>query len=163
VIHPYFEGFIQFFIGINSLLLALDEPNMKEGYSKKVRLYLTLKTITFMITVITVIFIMEATIKILVMGFVNGPHTYLKDSWNVMDFFIVFFSILNWVLESLSSVNVGFLRGFRALRALRPLRMVSKNEGMKTIVTSLLKSIPTLLNVLLISMLFYLVFGILNV
>ena len=39
----------------------------------------------------------------------------------------------------------------------------SQNEGMKTVVNSLLKSIPQLMNVLLISLLFYLVFGILGV
>mmetsp|Transcript_9353 Transcript_9353/g.8829 ORF Transcript_9353/g.8829 Transcript_9353/m.8829 type:complete len:188 (+) Transcript_9353:1951-2514(+) len=41
--------------------------------------------------------------------------------------------------------------------------MVSKNEGMRNVVNSLLVSIPGLLNVLLICMLFYLVFGILAV
>ena len=28
-----------------------------------------------------------------------------------------------------NSVNIDFVKGFRALRALRPLRVVSKNEG----------------------------------
>lgn len=41
--------------------------------------------------------------------------------------------------------------------------MISKNEGMKNVVNSLLRSIPQLFNVLLISCLFYLVFGILGV
>ena len=40
--------------------------------------------------------------------------------------------------------------------------MISKNEGMKLVVNSLLKSIPNLLNVALVSMLFYYVFGILG-
>ena len=153
--HPYFENMIYYFIGLNSLLLALDEPYLEEGYEKD--------TIEYMITVISVIFIIEAVLKILVMGFICGKGTYLRDPWNVMDFLIVVFSIVNWVLESFGSLNVSFLRGFRALRALRPLRMVSKNEGMKSVVNSLLKSIPQLFNVLLISLLFYLVFGILGV
>jgi hypothetical protein len=55
------------------------------------------------------------------------------------------------------------MRGFRALRALRPLRMISKDEGMKTIVNSLLKAIPSLFNVALINILFFVVFGILGV
>lgn len=41
--------------------------------------------------------------------------------------------------------------------------MVSKNEGIKTVVNSLLQSIPALLNVLLIVLLFLMVFGILGV
>ena len=105
----------------------------------------------------------EAVLKIIVMGFVIGKNTYLRDTWNVLDFIIVSFSVLTWILDSVSNISVSFLRGFRALRALRPLRMVSKNEGMKVLVDSLLVSIPQLINVLLISLLFFFVFGILGV
>mmetsp|Transcript_16780 Transcript_16780/g.11928 ORF Transcript_16780/g.11928 Transcript_16780/m.11928 type:complete len:115 (+) Transcript_16780:2846-3190(+) len=55
------------------------------------------------------------------------------------------------------------MKAFRALRALRPLKLVSKNVGMKIAVNSLLKSIPGLANVLLISLLFYFTFGIIGV
>ena len=41
--------------------------------------------------------------------------------------------------------------------------MISKDEGMKTIVNSLLKAIPSLFNVALINILFLVVFGILGV
>ncbi len=153
--HPYFENMIYYFIGLNSLLLVVDEPFLEEGYEKS--------TVNAMISVITAIFILEAVLKILVLGFICGKGTYLRDSWNVMDFFIVLSSIINWSLAAVGGADIGFLRGFRALRALRPLRMVSKNEGMKSVVNSLLKSIPQLFNVLLISVLFYLVFGILGV
>lgn len=92
-----------------------------------------------------------------------GKETYLRDPWNILDFVIVGFSVLNWILDSVSDVSVTFLRGFRALRALRPLRMVSKNEGLKLVVNSLLRAIPALFNVILINLLFLLVFGILGV
>jgi hypothetical protein len=87
----------------------------------------------------------------------------LKDNWNKLDFLIVFFSILTWILEASLGGDVSFIRAFRALRALRPLRVVSRNEGMKTVVDALLESIPALFNVLLIVLLFLLVFGILGV
>lgn len=116
-----------------------------------------------LVTIISGCFIAEALAKIIVLGFVKGKNSYLKDYWNILDFTIVSFSVLNWILDSFSDISVSFLRGFRALRALRPLRMVSKNEGMKIVVNSLLTSIPNLFNVMLISLLFYLVFGILGV
>merc|ERR1719502_495656 len=97
------------------------------------------------------------------MGFYWGERTYLRDAWNILDFIIVFFSFVTWTLEAYASSDVTFLRGFRALRALRPLRVVSKNEGIKTVVVSLLESIPALINVLLIVVLFLLVFGILGI
>lgn len=35
------------------------------------------------------LFTLEMLIKILAMGFVFGPGTYLRDSWNVLDFIVV--------------------------------------------------------------------------
>lgn len=142
-------------IAFNSLLLMLDEPILYDEYQKK--------TLITMLNIISIIFVLEFVMKSVVLGFCIGENTYLKDSWNVLDFIIVFFSIVNWIIEALSSADISFVKGFRALRALRPLRVVSKNEGIKTVVNSLLKSIPSLLNVLLIIILFLLVFGILGV
>jgi hypothetical protein len=142
-------------IAFNSLLLALDEPQLVDSYQKK--------TINFLLETISIIFVVEFVTKTIVMGFYWGEKTYLKDPWNILDFIIVFFSVVSWVLEASASGDVSYLRGFRALRALRPLRVVSKNEGIKTVVNALLESIPSLVNVLLIVMLFLLVFGILGI
>jgi hypothetical protein len=153
--HAFFAGFIYHMIALNSLLLALDEPDLVDPYQKK--------SINILLETISVIFVLEFVIKIIVMGFYWGDRTYLKDSWNILDFVIVFFSFVTWILEAYATGDVSFLRGFRALRALRPLRVVSKNEGIKTVVNALLESIPALINVLLIVMLFLLVFGILGI
>lgn len=37
----------------------------------------------------TLIFATECSIKILAHGFIHGPHTYLRDSWNCLDGIIV--------------------------------------------------------------------------
>lgn len=153
--NSYFAGFIYTLIALNSLLLALDEPQLTDPYQKA--------TITLLLTVISIIFVGECFVKIIVLGFYCGERTYLKDSWNVLDFVIVLFSFLTWGLEAFAGSDLQFVRGFRALRALRPLRVVSKNEGIKTVVNALLESIPALLNVLLIVLLFLLVFGILGI
>jgi hypothetical protein len=81
--------------------------------------------------IISLIFVAEFVIKIIVCGFYwGGEKTYLKDAWNILDFIIVCFSFLTWILEAIAGdTNISFIRGFRALRALRPLRVVSKNEG----------------------------------
>lgn len=86
--HPYFEDFILRLIFVNSLLLYLDEPildNMK--YQSK--------TIAGMLDIISIIFCIEAVLKIIVMGFYLGEETYLKDGWNVLDFTMV----LVWVVS----------------------------------------------------------------
>ena len=108
-------------IALNSLLLALDTPILDDPYQRS--------TIGLILQFISIIFICECVFKVIVLGFTIGEKTYLKDNWNILDFIIVMFSVLTWVLESLNSKNISFMRGFRALRALRPLRVVSKNEG----------------------------------
>lgn len=83
-----------------------------------------------MLNLISIIFVIECVVRVIVMGFYWGEKTYLKDPWNILDFMIVCFSILTWILEiAIKSADISFIRGFRALRALRPLRVVSKNEG----------------------------------
>ena len=44
------------------------------------------------------LFIMEATIKIIVFGFIGGKKAYLRDSWNRLDFFIVIVGIVDLVI-----------------------------------------------------------------
>ena len=156
IMNSYFAGFIYHMIALNSMLLSLDEPKLEDPFQKK--------TIALMLLIISIIFVIECAIKIIAQGFYFGKKTYLKDPWNILDFIIVMFSIITWVLEAvMDGADMSFIRGFRALRALRPLRVVSKNEGIKTVVNSLLESIPALLNVLLIVLLFLLVFGILGI
>jgi hypothetical protein len=157
--NPYFEEFIYCLIGINSLLLAMDEPVLLNPYSKT--------SIRTMVDVITFVYIGECLLKIIAMGFCMGPHAYLKDAFNKFDFTIVVLSIVTFSIDNSGmdqdSVNLGWAKAFRALRALRPLKLVSKNEGMKIVVNSLLNSFPNLMNVMMIMLLFYSVFAILAV
>ena len=78
---------------------------------------------------ITSIFALECTIKIIVYGFViNGPSSYMRAVWNVLDFLIVIISILSLTL---TGVNLQSIKVLRMLRILRPLKMISKNPNLK--------------------------------
>lgn len=97
-------------------------------------------------------------LKIIVYGFVvNGNDSYLRNPWNCMDFIIVIFSIISIVL---SDLNIQFIKVIRMLRVLRPLRMVSRNEGLKLAVVSLINAVPSIINALVIAILFFILFGI---
>lgn len=42
-------------------------------------------------------------IKIIVYGLIaNGPRSYLRDGWNIMDSLIVFVSILGMIIEEMT-------------------------------------------------------------
>ena len=62
-----------------------------------------------MINVVSALFIGEAGLKILVSGFYFGENTYLKDPWNILDFVIVFFSVLTWLLEVFLGTSISFI------------------------------------------------------
>ena len=97
-------------------------------------------------------------LKVVLSGFaLNGPNAYLRNPWNFIDFVIVVFAVLS---KFPSDIDLNFIKVIRILRVLRPLRMISRNEGLKVAVLSLLNAIPDILNVLVITFLFLLLFGI---
>ncbi len=55
------------------------------------------------------------------------------------------------------------IKALRTLRALRPLRTVSRFEGLRVVVSSLIASIPSVVNVVLVCIVFWLVFSIMGV
>jgi hypothetical protein len=45
--------------------------------------------ISYILSSFTVIFVLEAALKIVCFGFVGHKYSYLRDPWNVLDFIIV--------------------------------------------------------------------------
>lgn len=85
--------------------------------------------------------------------------------------FVVFFllSFLNDRQVSVFSLlieeneNLKVLRSLRTLRALRPLRAISRWQGMRIVVNALMYAIPSIFNVLLVCLVFWLIFSIMGV
>ena len=55
------------------------------------------------------------------------------------------------------------LKILRILRVLRPLRLISRNEGLKLAINSLFLSIPNIVNLMIICLVFVFLFGIIGV
>ena len=72
----------------------------------------------------TAIFILECAMKVLAVGFIWEETTYLRDSWNQLDFIIVVFSIVELVMKDSKLL---FIKILRLMRVLRPLRFISRN------------------------------------
>ena len=77
-----------------------------------------------------------------------------------MDILIVFFSIFTLILSGQGGADLSILKVFRMLRVLRPLRFLKRNLGLKIQVISLMNAIPGIINLLLISLLILMIFGI---
>lgn len=103
----------------------------------------------------TGIYCVEAFIKIIALGFVGGPNTYLRDGWNVLDFTAAVSSVAALI------PNVPNVSSLRTLRVLRPLRSLKMLPGMKVIIDSMLMAIEPLANVVVLLIAIFVIFGIL--
>lgn len=73
--------------------------------------------------IVNMAFTAEMVMRILSMGFVVGKDTYLRDSWNLLDFTIVTSSWLS-VFAEMHGGHGANVSSFRALRVMRPLRQL---------------------------------------
>lgn len=72
-------------------------------------------------------------------------------------------AVVGLIAERWGWKNLGALKALRTLRALRPLRAVSRWKGMKVVVNAFLGALPSIGNVFLVVMIFWLVFAIAGV
>ena len=89
--------------------------------------------------VLSVIFVLEAVIKIISLGLLqNGEDSYLLDPWNILDFSIVLLSVISLT----SNADLDFIKVLRVSRILRPLRLIKRAPSLKVAVQSLSKAVP---------------------
>jgi hypothetical protein len=178
--NPNFDNLILLCIVVSSIALAVEEPDQNPE---------VLEVIGALDLFFTVIFTFECVIKITCMGlFCESKHTYLKNPWNVLDFMIVVAGLIDLAMSQqtegfcsnplgnasaaecaqlggtfIKESEIKWVRTFRVLRALRPLRVIKRVPELKLVVNSLFRSIPTLANIAMVLVIFWLIFGILGV
>ncbi|XP_052382047.1 voltage-dependent P/Q-type calcium channel subunit alpha-1A-like [Oncorhynchus keta] len=102
------------------------------------------------------IFCFESGIKILALGFALHKGSYLRNGWNAMDFVVVLTGIL-------SAVGSEFdLRTLRAVRVLRPLKLVSGIPSLQVVLKSIMKAMIPLLQIGLLLFVAILMFAIIG-
>lgn len=73
------------------------------------------------------------------MGLYLGETAYLRSSWNILDGFLVFVSLIDIVVSMAGGAKIlGVLRVLRLLRTLRPLRLVEQAVGFFILAKALL-------------------------
>lgn len=66
--------------------------------------------------------------QVVSMGLYVGEQAYLRSSWNILDGFLVFVSLIDIVVSMAGGAKIlGVLRVLRLLRTLRPLRCEPRN------------------------------------
>lgn len=150
-----FEGFILLVICLSSFKLVWDTYLLNEPSDSD-----SVKVSDAIDLVILIIFILEMFIKVLAIGFIRKRGSYLRDSWNQLDFLIVCMSIVE---ISVTDFSLSFIKVFRLFRTLRPLRFISHNSSMKQVVTALFESFAAIINVGIVLLILWLIFAILGV
>uniref|UniRef100_A0A8C3QE97 Voltage-dependent R-type calcium channel subunit alpha n=1 Tax=Geospiza parvula TaxID=87175 RepID=A0A8C3QE97_GEOPR len=106
------------------------------------------------------IFCFEAGIKIVALGFVFHKGSYLRNGWNVMDFIVVLSGILATAGTHFNT-HVD-LRTLRAVRVLRPLKLVSGIPSLQIVLKSIMKAMVPLLQIGLLLFFAILMFAIIG-
>ena len=107
--------------------------------------------------VLTVCFAAESGLKVFVFGF----RRYIRERTNQLDFFIVVTTLLELMLTSVGGLKA--VRSLRILRAIRPLRALTKSSEMRLVLKSVALSIGAMVNVSVVMLMFFVIFGILGV
>ncbi|XP_068581767.1 sodium channel protein type 4 subunit alpha B isoform X2 [Cebidichthys violaceus] len=150
--HNYFESFIIFMILLSSGALAFEDVYLEQRR--------VIKTVLeFADQVFTYVFVVEMILKWVAYGF----KTYFTNAWCWLDFLIVDVSLVSLTANILGYSELGAIKSLRTLRALRPLRALSRFEGMRVVVNALVGAIPSIFNVLLVCLIFWLIFSIMGV
>ncbi|KAJ8254549.1 hypothetical protein COCON_G00211610 [Conger conger] len=150
--HNYFETFIIFMILLSSGALAFEDIYIEQRRTIKIIL-------EYADQVFTYVFVIEMLLKWVAYGY----KTYFTNAWCWLDFLIVDVSLISLTANLLGYSELGPIKSLRTLRALRPLRALSRFEGMRVVVNALVGAIPSIFNVLLVCLIFWLIFSIMGV
>ncbi|XP_043922890.1 sodium channel protein type 4 subunit alpha-like isoform X3 [Protopterus annectens] len=150
--HNWFETFIIFMILLSSGALAFEDIYIEQRKVVKTILEYADKVFTY-------VFVLEMLLKWVAYGF----KKYFTNAWCWLDFLIVDLSVVCLLATALDYDHLSAMKSLRTLRALRPLRALSRFEGMRVVVNALIGAIPSIMNVLLVCLIFWLIFSIMGV
>lgn len=97
-------------------------------------------------TLVVTVFIVEAALRLAALY--PKPQRYFRDGWNCFDFAIIMLSLM--------PIACQFSTVARLVRLLRITRWITKSTELRAIVSKLMRSIPSIFNILiLLSILFF--------
>jgi len=145
-VSPAFDYFILATIFANSFVLAYEDPAKEKE-----------KFIEYLDYIFLSIFTIEMILKVIALGFIMRPYSYLRDPWNILDFGVV---ILGWISLRLEENSIAPVR---VIRILRPLRTINSMPGMAGLVKTLLNSVPSMINIMILFMFTIVIFATIGV
>eukprot|EP01038_Epipyxis_sp_PR26KG_P008941 gene8941-12057_t len=151
IIHnPLFETTITAYILASSISILYENP-LTDPNSKQIQ------ALGVFDVVVTSVFIVEMILKWIALGLFQNNKSYFRNSWCILDFVVVVFSIVGLFPNG---KGLSFFKALRVLRALRPLRLIQHFSGLRAIVTALITAIPSVSQIALVFVMVYFMFGV---
>ncbi|XP_074521311.1 sodium channel protein type 4 subunit alpha B-like [Halichoeres trimaculatus] len=148
--HQSFEAFIILVIVLSSAALVFEDIHLPQRPVLKVVVETADRVFTF-------VFLLEMLLKWSSMGL----KKYFSDPWCWIDFLILNVSLACLTADLLGPPELGAF--ICSLRALMPLRIISRVQGLRVVVQTVCRSLPSLVDVILVVLTVWLVFSILGV
>jgi hypothetical protein len=151
VSNSYIETFIMACIILNTVLMGCKQfPSPSQDYE------LRLQAANYGFAII---FMIEAAVKLFALR-----ENYFLDGWNAFDFTCVCATLIGFVIDMATSIEIGaVMSGIRIFRIARLFRLVRFAKGLNRLFTAFVLSIPRLLNVVAILLLLLFLFSVLGV
>lgn len=83
----------------------------------------------------TYVFLFECLSRVVGMGFIYGKNSYLRDTWNWLDFIVVVTSLLQQLPDMKN------MSGLRTFRLFKPLKSLTNMPSMKLLIQTLFSSL----------------------
>ncbi|CAL8071395.1 unnamed protein product [Orchesella dallaii] len=147
-----FEYVIFILILINTVTLAMKFHGQPQGYTD---------ALDILNMIFTAIFALEFVLKLAAFRFKN----YFGDAWNVFDFIIVLGSFIDIVYSEVNpsgkniTISINFFRLFRVMRLVK---LLSKGEGIRTLLWTFIKSFQALPYVALLIVMLFFIFAVIG-
>jgi voltage-dependent calcium channel L type alpha-1C len=109
----------------------------------------------------SIFFLLEAITKIIAFGLIYcGSTSYLRSNWNILDLVIV---IVSFVSFGLPQTNLNLIKVVRLMKLLRPLRAISRNQGLMITVKALGVAYSGIINVMIVVALFVFILSVIGI
>ncbi|CAD5123103.1 DgyrCDS11477 [Dimorphilus gyrociliatus] len=134
----------------NCIVLALEE-HLPKGDKTVLAIQLEETEVYFL-----GIFCVEALLKIVALGFVLHKGAYLRNVWNIMDFIVVVTGLCSLFIPRFDQAAL------RAIRVLRPLKLVTGFESLQVVLKSIIRAMAPLAQIALLVLFAIVIFAIIG-
>ncbi|KAL5275640.1 cac family protein [Megaselia abdita] len=155
---PYFDFFIMVVIALSSIALAAEDPVVEASTRNKILNYFDYA--------FTGVFTIELLLKIVDLGIILHPGSYLREFWNIMDAVVVICAAVSFGFDmsgSSAGQNLSTIKSLRVLRVLRPLKTIKRVPKLKAVFDCVVNSLKNVINILIVYILFQFIFSVIGV